>query len=166
MLDKSQPIARDSNLDNIVISGLATAVPEHCFSQADALARACHFIPKFSSLAGLFDRTGVETRYSCVPLDWYRTSRGWKESNQVYIDEALKLLETAACSALDVAGLVPPDVSAYRAGDKHRSRHTQPGCTAVQQNGFFIIRSAHTDIRTRMRRWDDGARQGKTDRGR
>ncbi len=112
MLDKSQTLSRDANLENIVISGMATAVPDHCFSQADALARACHFIPKFSSLAGLFKRTGVETRYSCVPLEWYRTSRGWKESNEVYIEESLKLLEKAAGSALDNAGLSPSDISA------------------------------------------------------
>lgn len=112
MLDKSQILTRDASLDNIVISGLATAVPGYCFSQEDALARACHFIPKYSSLAGLFGRTGVETRYSCVALDWYRTDRGWKESNEVYIDESLKLLERAASSALDDAGLVASDVSA------------------------------------------------------
>lgn len=112
MLDKSRTITNDGKLEQVVISGLATAVPDHCFSQSDALDRACHFIPKHASLAKVFERTGVERRYSCVPMEWYRTSRGWKESNAAYIEQALILLEKVAGSALNDAGLTPPEISA------------------------------------------------------
>lgn len=112
MLDKPLPLAGETALERIVISGLATAVPDHRFSQADALDRARHFIPKHASLSKVFERTGVEQRYSCVPMEWYRTSRGWKESNAVYIEQALILLEKVAGSALSEAGLTPQDVSA------------------------------------------------------
>lgn len=112
MLDKSLPLPGETALEQIVISGLATAVPDYRFSQADALDRARHFIPKHASLARVFERTGVDQRYSCVPMEWYRTSRGWKDSNAVYIEQALILLEKVAVSALTEAGLTPGGISA------------------------------------------------------
>ena len=94
------------------VKSVATAVPRYRFSQADALERACHFIPRFASLAGVFDHTGVESRYSCVPLDWYRETRGWKESNAVYVEHSLDLLHSAAQQALAGSDLDASDITA------------------------------------------------------
>jgi len=106
---------QDSDQDTqsrIRIASVATKVPKFRFSQKDALERACYFIPRFARLSNIFDKTGIEKRYSCVPLDWYKTSRGWRESNAVYLDNALDLLEDVAHEAVKQAGLEQNDIDA------------------------------------------------------
>ena len=44
----------------------------------------------------VYDNAGIETRYSCVPLDWYREPTGWKERNAIFVDNAVELLRRAA----------------------------------------------------------------------
>jgi predicted naringenin-chalcone synthase len=54
---------------------LATAVPAHAVSQADVRERMRRlFVARDNGMERLmpaFDNAGIETRYSCVPLDWY-----------------------------------------------------------------------------------------------
>lgn len=102
---------QDTN-SSVRIASVATKVPEYKFSQKDALERACYFIPRFARLSNIFNKTGIETRYSCVPLEWYKTSRGWKESNQTYLENALRLLESVAQEAIEAAGLKQDEIDA------------------------------------------------------
>lgn len=97
---------------DVEIAGVATAVPEHEFSQADALDRAAFFIPRYACLSNVFNSTGIKRRFSCVPMEWYRTSRGWRESNEVYLEHAVDLLEKVAADALADAGASADDVDA------------------------------------------------------
>jgi alkylresorcinol/alkylpyrone synthase len=55
-------------------------------------------------LLPMFGNTGIERRYSCVPLEWYEELHGWPERNAVYLDSALDLLERATNEALRRAG--------------------------------------------------------------
>ena len=57
-----------------------------------------------------FLNAGIETRYSCVPLDWYERDHGWTDRNELYIEHSAALLEEAARRCLDRAGLSPGDV--------------------------------------------------------
>jgi alkylresorcinol/alkylpyrone synthase len=59
-----------------------------------------------------FDNAGIETRYSCVPLDWYETSHGWVEKNDLYLGHALDLLEEASRRCLAEAGTQAAEVDA------------------------------------------------------
>ncbi len=56
-------------------------------------------------LLPVFDNAGIETRYSCVPLEWYLEPSSWKDRNQLFLENALELLEAAAQSCLAEAGL-------------------------------------------------------------
>ncbi len=95
---------------------VATALPPHRLSQADTLAAArAVFAPRmrdFDRLAAVFPNTGIETRHACMPLDWYLQPRGWAERMAAFQEQALILLEQAAKTALDAAGLQPRDVDA------------------------------------------------------
>ena len=97
---------------DVEIAAMATAVPQYAFSQADALDRARYFLPRLSHMSNVFANTGVETRYSCVPMSWYKAERGWKESNDIYREQALDLLEDTARRAMADAGLQGGDVDA------------------------------------------------------
>jgi alkylresorcinol/alkylpyrone synthase len=55
-------------------------------------------------LLPMFGNTGIERRYSCVPIEWYEELHGWPERNGVYLESAVELLERATRDALQRAG--------------------------------------------------------------
>lgn len=52
----------------------------------------------------MFGNTGIERRYSSVPIEWYEELHDWPDRNGVYLQSALDLLERAANEALGRAG--------------------------------------------------------------
>jgi alkylresorcinol/alkylpyrone synthase len=92
------------------LCAVATAVPPFALGQAEVAVRARHL---FAATAGaeldrlmpVFANAGIETRYSCVPIDWYDRPHGWTERNALYLEHAAGLLEDAARAALGRAGL-------------------------------------------------------------
>lgn len=96
------------------ILSVATAVPPYKLRQDDVQAAATrHFSgsnPSFERLKSIYANAQIETRYSCVPLDWYGREHGFAERNALYLANALELLEDCARRALDEADLTPPDV--------------------------------------------------------
>jgi alkylresorcinol/alkylpyrone synthase len=56
-------------------------------------------------LLPVFANSGIRSRYSCVPIEWYDHQHGWAERNRVYITGALDLLETTAVRLLDRSGI-------------------------------------------------------------
>jgi alkylresorcinol/alkylpyrone synthase len=83
----------------------ATAVPPYTLHQSEVRARARHLFAGASEqierLLPVFENAEIETRYSCVPIEWYDAPSGWKDRNRIYLDNAVTLLErvTRACLA-------------------------------------------------------------------
>jgi alkylresorcinol/alkylpyrone synthase len=94
--------------------GLATAVPPHAIGQDHVLDMAKRLFGGRSAdvdrLFPVFANSGILTRYSCVPIDWYETPHGWADRNKVFLEYAVDLLEDAARRALDEAGLTVEDI--------------------------------------------------------
>ena len=96
---------------------LSTALPPFTLRQADIEHRARAY---FSGAAALdlerlmpvFANAGIETRYSCVPLEWYDRPHGWAERNELYLEHAVRLLERASRACLADAALTPEDIDA------------------------------------------------------
>jgi alkylresorcinol/alkylpyrone synthase len=63
-------------------------------------------------LLPMFGNTGIERRYSCVPIEWYEDLHDWPERNRVYLDSAIDLLESATATALARAGRRAEEVDA------------------------------------------------------
>src|ERR1700730_15841083 len=83
---------------------LATAVPPYQLDQDDVMERVRLLLGRPQNLDRLlpvFTNTGIRTRYSCVPIEWYYGAHGWAERNRIYIDSALDLLEVATPQALE-----------------------------------------------------------------
>lgn len=97
------------------LESIATAVPPHGYAQRDIKPFAASlFLPGLARadhrLLAVFDNSGIERRYFCMPLEWYAEPRGFAESNARWIEHATDLAERAARSALENAGLTAPDI--------------------------------------------------------
>lgn len=88
---------------------LTTAVPPFVLRQDEVADFArCLFSSRKSEIERLRDvyaNAGIDSRYSCVPLDWYGQPHGWVERNGLYLENSIALLERAALHCLDDAGL-------------------------------------------------------------
>lgn len=101
---------------SVSLHGLATAVPRHELPQ-DFVQRRAQTVfggkyPRFERLAAAFTNSGIETRYSVVPIDWFSSSHGWSERNALYLKGATDLFVSAGRRALAEAGWKPSDVDA------------------------------------------------------
>jgi alkylresorcinol/alkylpyrone synthase len=98
------------------IIDVATAVPPFELGQTDVMRRIELALGPHSReivrLLPMFGNTGIETRYSCVPIEWYEQPHEWPERNQVYLDSAIDLLESATRRVLDQAGRQPDEIDA------------------------------------------------------
>lgn len=94
---------------NAAILGLAKALPPHRFTQDEALALAREVLapryPGFARLEQVFTNAAIDTRHAVMPLDWYRSPRGWADRGEAYLEGATALFEAAARAALDRACL-------------------------------------------------------------
>ena len=83
---------------------VVTAVPPYRLDQDDVAKRVkLLFGPSenLDRLLPVFTNTGIRTRYSCVPIEWYDQAHGWAERNRIYLATALDLLEAATRQLLN-----------------------------------------------------------------
>src|SRR4051794_2495730 len=97
------------------IVALATAVPQYRLEQGTVLDRVTPMFgaaAEFERLRPVFGNSGIEQRYSPMPLDWFDQPQGWPERNRQYLTAAVDLLERVAGRALDLADIAAADVGA------------------------------------------------------
>jgi alkylresorcinol/alkylpyrone synthase len=98
------------------LAALATAVPAYRIDQRDVACRARRLFPEAGDtverLLPVYENAGVETRYSCMPPDWYEHPHGWGEKNRLYLEHAVALTERASRDCFARSGLGPPDIDA------------------------------------------------------
>lgn len=96
------------------LNALATAVPEFTLRQSDAARAAKELFAAdyadFERLLPVFVNAEIETRHSCVPLDWYLEPHTFSERNDLYVENAVALIEEAAHSCLTRARLTVDDI--------------------------------------------------------
>ena len=94
---------------------LKSAVPPHILDQSDVSVRAGALFQShrdMSRLMPVFENTGIERRYSCVPIDWYNEPHGWTDRNALYIENAVALFEKLTAELLAQARLKREDIDA------------------------------------------------------
>lgn len=99
---------------NVHLVSLATAVPPHEIRQEDIeLAAEAVFAGRaetFRRMRPIYGNAGIAKRHSCVPLEWYGQQHGWPERHDLYVENALDLLQCAAEDCLVRAGCAPEKV--------------------------------------------------------
>ena len=94
---------------------LRSAVPLHVLEQSDVLVRAGRLFGErrdVERLMPIFGNTGIDRRYSCVPIDWYNEDHGWRDRTELYVQNAVDLLQKVACGLLEDAKLTTDDIDA------------------------------------------------------
>ncbi|MEJ1968064.1 MAG: 3-oxoacyl-[acyl-carrier-protein] synthase III C-terminal domain-containing protein [Rhizomicrobium sp.] len=94
---------------------LKSAVPPYTLDQTDVSVRAGTLFQSRRDMARLlpvFENTGIDRRYSCVPIDWYNEPHGWTDRNALYIQNAVALFETIVLDLLKQANLKREDIDA------------------------------------------------------
>ena len=94
---------------------LATAVPPHAVTQADAKEFARNLFREtlredHDRLLGVFEHAGIRQRNVCAPLEWFATDHDFAEKNALYVENAVELGRTVAERAMAQAGLEPRDI--------------------------------------------------------
>ena len=95
---------------------LATAVPSIDLPQEEVTRRAAELFGVNSSayewLAPIYINADIDNRHSCVPFEWYLEPHSFGERNDLFLENATKLLTEAAQTALDEAGLQADEIDA------------------------------------------------------
>ena len=92
---------------------LKSAVPPYVIAQSEAAHYARSLFAQVRDIARLipvFENTGIQRRYSCVPIDWYLGDHGWMDRTLLYIENAVNLLETVTRRLLEEANLKTGDI--------------------------------------------------------
>jgi alkylresorcinol/alkylpyrone synthase len=97
---------------NVGIASIATAVPAYKISQQEVTKRAMRLFPHLAQRGSLYSNTGIDTRYACMPPDWYHQRRSWEERSAAFNKHAIDLLAEVACKATARAGLQIKDIDA------------------------------------------------------
>lgn len=95
---------------------LALAWPPHVLRQEDVAANGAEMFATshggFERLAPIYRNALIETRHSCVPIEWYLKPHSFSERNDLFLEHAVAVLGEAAGKALDQAGLAAEDIDA------------------------------------------------------
>lgn len=94
---------------------LKSAVPPYALDQSVVSERVrVQFSgrPDVERLLPVFANTGIERRYSCVPIEWYAEPHGWKDRTALYVQHAVELFEQVTSACLAEAQLAPEDIDA------------------------------------------------------
>lgn len=94
-----------------ILRGLTTAVPRYALKQSDVEKLGQKIFAgrslAFERMRTIYKNSGIETRYSCVGLDWYLKDHGWRDRNKLYLENAVSLIKSAALECLERANLDP-----------------------------------------------------------
>jgi alkylresorcinol/alkylpyrone synthase len=98
------------------ILAVSTAVPPFALDQDD-VARRIELVlgprsPQIVRMLPMFGNTGIERRYSCVPIEWYERPHEWTDRNRVYLESAVDLMESATQDVLTQAQRAPDEIDA------------------------------------------------------
>ncbi|MGY8960162.1 MAG: type III polyketide synthase, partial [Alphaproteobacteria bacterium] len=106
--------SRKNSTPSPKLLSLATAVPKYKMRQSDIEAFGASIFSdrasEFERIRHIYANAGVETRYSCVDMDWYASDHGWPERNQLYVENAVSLLRKTTLSCLEKANLQCEDI--------------------------------------------------------
>ena len=90
------------------LAALTTAWPPHILRQEDVAANGAEMFATthggFERLAPIYRNALIDTRHSCVPMDWYLQPHSFAERNDLFLEHAVARMAESTTSALEQAG--------------------------------------------------------------
>jgi alkylresorcinol/alkylpyrone synthase len=96
----------------VEILAVATATPARKGNQRELARHVCSMRPEFAEWEDLFTRSGIETRYLSVPVEWYEVAHSWAERMDLHRDHSLELFGRIVPQLLEQSGLTLEDIDA------------------------------------------------------
>jgi alkylresorcinol/alkylpyrone synthase len=90
---------------DVEILSLATANPPFRLTQSEAAAHAKELYPHLKPIWRLYDKTGIDVRYNCEPIEWYLKTHSWEERTASFQKHAVDLLEQVTVETMEAAGV-------------------------------------------------------------
>ncbi|MCX5493981.1 type III polyketide synthase [Kaistia dalseonensis] len=98
------------------IRALVTATPPNHVPQKVALERArdvfASRMPFFPQLEQVFINAAIDTRHSCLPVEWFMGQADFEEKSRLYVEHATALAKESAERALAASGLAADEIDA------------------------------------------------------
>jgi alkylresorcinol/alkylpyrone synthase len=76
-----------------------------------------HRIAHYDALSRVFASTGIERRYSAVPLEWFEEPHDWPDRTAAYIAAGSNLFEEVVRKALAAGSAFDPTCAEFRSLD-------------------------------------------------
>ena len=96
------------------IAAVTPVLPDYCYTQAEITAELVPLITHQDSHRAVLERvhgnSGIDTRYTALPLERYRSLGEFGDTNRIFIEVATDLCTSALATALATCGLTPTDV--------------------------------------------------------
>lgn len=96
------------------IGAVATAFPPYVLDQKEVVERAREMfapdVPGFERFTDAYRNAAIETRHSCVPIEWYSKKHPFSERNDLFIENAVALLAEVSEKIFAEAGIEAGDV--------------------------------------------------------
>lgn len=96
------------------IAAVAPVLPEHRYTQREITAELAPLIAPSAGRRAVMERmhasSRIETRYTALPLEQYRSLTSFGQANDIFIEVATDLAEQAVRTALAQAGLTVAEV--------------------------------------------------------
>lgn len=93
---------------------IGTALPPNVLPQDMVKISAQRILgdryPDFARLSKSFENSGIISRYSVVPLEWFETPKTWPERTAAFLEGATKLFIESAENAMQQAGWQAEDI--------------------------------------------------------
>ena len=97
------------------INGLNSSFPKNKFSQKEIIEFSKSVFPNnknFLKMLKVYENSGVKNRYLVSKLECYKKKRNWKETNLLFKENAISLLEESIIKTLNMSDTNPQDVGA------------------------------------------------------
>ena len=96
------------------IGAVATAFPPYVLDQKEVVEHAREMfapdVPGFERFTDAYRNAAIETRHSCVPIEWYSQKHPFSERNDLFIKNAVELLAEVSEEIFADAGIAARDV--------------------------------------------------------
>jgi len=111
-VDRPEALQPPRSRPAVDVLAVATATPPRRGDQRELARHVCEMRPEFAEWEDLFTRSGIESRYLSVPVEWYEVAHSWSERMDLHRDHSLELFDQIVPQLIQQAGVSLDEIDA------------------------------------------------------